>query len=181
MFNLFGKKKEPASKGIFTDKVFISTEAKMNACAELARERPITLFVAWFPDTLSRFRQFFETRGIAPEILMEARQLHSSIVQKHTIVFVEHYPLNEKETSLVSGWEQEEILVYSALDEPLFKHFGSEKMIPLIRMLGMKENEAIEHPMVTQSINKGQQKIAGQVSLETSARSQEDWMRMNLA
>lgn len=66
------------------------------------------------------------------------------------------------------------------MDEPLFKHLGSDKMIPLIKLLGMNENESIEHSYVTQSIIKGQQKIAGKVTIEQSANSQEEWMERNL-
>ena len=49
-----------------------------------------------------------------------------------------------------------------------------------MKMLGMKEDEVIEHKMVTKSIIKGQEKIAQQVSLEQSANSQEEWMRKNV-
>jgi preprotein translocase subunit SecA len=66
------------------------------------------------------------------------------------------------------------------MDEPLFKHFGSEKMIPLMKLLGMKENEVIEHSFVSQSIIKGQNKIAAMVSFEQSADSQKEWLERNL-
>jgi preprotein translocase subunit SecA len=46
--------------------------------------------------------------------------------------------------------------------------------------LGMKEDEAIEHPMITQSIANAQEKIEAKVSLEQSARSQAEWMDRNL-
>jgi preprotein translocase subunit SecA len=65
------------------------------------------------------------------------------------------------------------------MDEPLFKHLGSEKMIPMMKLLGMKENEVIEHSLVTKSIIKGQAKIAAQVTLEQSAQSQEEWLERN--
>ena len=71
-------------------------------------------------------------------------------------------------------------MVYSAMDEPLFKHFGSEKLIPLMKMMGMKENEVIEHSMVSKSIVSGQKKIEEQVSFEQSASSQAEWMERNL-
>jgi preprotein translocase subunit SecA len=66
------------------------------------------------------------------------------------------------------------------MDEPLFKHFGSDKMIPLIKLLGMKESESIEHSYVTESITKGQKKIADKVIVEQSANSQGEWMERNL-
>jgi preprotein translocase subunit SecA len=66
------------------------------------------------------------------------------------------------------------------MDEPLFKHFGSDKMIPLIKLLGMKGSESIEHSYVTESITKGQKKIADKVIVEQSAQSQGEWMERNL-
>ncbi|MBK7308447.1 MAG: hypothetical protein IPI88_16550 [Chitinophagaceae bacterium] len=66
------------------------------------------------------------------------------------------------------------------MDEPLFKHFGSDKLIPLMKMMGMKEDEVIEHNMVSKSIIKGQEKIGEQVTLEQAAVSQEEWMRKNI-
>jgi len=81
---------------------------------------------------------------------------------------------------LIKNCKSEKIIVFMALYEPLFKHFGSEKLIPLMKMLGMKEDEVIEHNMVTKSIIRGQEKIAEQVILEQTAGSQEDWMRKNV-
>ena len=49
-----------------------------------------------------------------------------------------------------------------------------------MKMLGMKEDEAIGHSMVSNSILKGQEKIARKAVLEISAHSQAEWMEMNL-
>jgi hypothetical protein len=53
-------------------------------------------------------------------------------------------------------------------------------MIPLMKLLGMKEDEVIEHSFVSKSIIKGQAKIAGMVNLEQPANSQEEWLEKNL-
>ena len=71
-------------------------------------------------------------------------------------------------------------MVFSAMDEPLFKFFGSEKVIPLMKMLGMKEEKAVEHPMVSKSIINAQQKIASKVITEQPANSQAEWMEKNM-
>ena len=81
---------------------------------------------------------------------------------------------------MIKNWDAEKIIVFSAMDEPIFKHFGSDKLIPLMKMMGMKEDEVIEHNMVSKSIIKGQEKIGEQVTLEQSAGSQEEWMRKNI-
>ena len=180
LFNLFGSSKEVSPERKFTDKVYISTEAKMNACLQLFREQPGTVFIAWFTSTAKNFKDFFQQQGGDTSCIIEARMIHSGKLSNHVPVFIEHYPLHEKELALIENWEQKKITVYSAMDEPLFKHLGSDKMIPLIKLLGMKENESIEHDYVTQSIIKGQQKIAAKVTIEQTANSQEEWMDRNL-
>jgi hypothetical protein len=180
VFNLFGKKDDDAENHIFTDRAYVSTAAKMKACADLASKQPNHLFICWFADSATKFKAFFIQRGLDEEQVIEVRQLHAAKLLNKIPVFVEHYPLHEKEIDLIKNWQTEKIIVFSALDEPLFKHFGSDKLIPLMKMMGMKEDEVIEHSMVSKSIIKGQEKIAQQVTLEQSAASQEEWMRKNI-
>ncbi len=180
LFNLFGSKEEDKEPRIFRDRMYMGSEAKMNACAQLAKEQPDTLFIAWFSDTAKKYKAFFIEKGLDENSIAEARLLHAAQLQSHTPVFVEHYPLNAKELTFAQKWDIQNVIVYSAMDEPLFKHFGSDKMIPLIKLLGMKESESIEHSYVTESIVKGQKKIADKVIVEQSASSQDEWMERNL-
>lgn len=180
LFNLFGSKKKDKEDRTFKDRVYIGYEAKMNACALLAKEQPDTLFIAWFTDTAKQFKAFFIAQGLDENRITEARYIHATQLQKNTPVFVEHYPLPAKELNLVENWNIQNIVVYSAMDEPFFKYFGSDKMIPLIKMMGMEESESIEHSFVTESIIKGQQKIAEKVIVDQSAKSQAEWMEKNL-
>lgn len=180
LFNLFGKKEDEADNHVFIDRAYVSTAAKMNACADLAKKEPNHVFICWFADTSTQFKEYFRQQGLDENMVTETHHLHASKLLNKTPVFVEHYPLHSNELDLIKNWDAKNIVVYSALDEPLFKHFGSDKLIPLMKMMGMKEDEVIEHAMVTKSIIKGQEKIAEQVTLEQSAASQEDWMRKNI-
>ncbi len=180
LFNLFGSKEKEKETRIFKDSVYMGSEAKMNACAVLAKEQPNTLFIAWFGDTAKKFRTFFIEKGLDENSIAEARLMHSAQLQGHIPVFIEHYPLHTKELEFVENWKIQNIIVYSAMDEPLFKHFGSDKMIPMIKLMGMKDSESIEHSYVTESIIKGQKKIAAKVMVEQSANSQDEWMERNL-
>ena len=179
-FNLFGKKETSSTDNIFIDRAYVSTAAKMNACLELARKEPGYLFISWFSDTAKEFKDFFRQHAVDEIRISEARYVHAPMLQNKKPVFVEHHPLHAKELELIKNWDAKNIIVFSALDEPLFKHFGSDKVIPMMKMLGMKENEAIEHSMVSKSIIKGQEKIASLVSLEQSAGSQAEWMEKNI-
>ncbi len=180
LFNLFGKKDGGAESHVLVDRAYVSTAAKMQACAKLANAEPNHLFICWFADTAAQFKAFFMQEGLDESLITETHHLHASKLLNKIPVFVEHYPLHTKELDLIKNWQTEKIIVFSALDEPLFKHFGSDKIIPLIKMLGMKEDEAIEHKMVTKSIINGQEKIAQIITVEQSASSQEEWMRKNV-
>jgi len=171
LFNLFGKKDEGADNHVFVDRAYVTTAAKMNACAALARKEPDRLFICWFADTAVKFKEFFSQQGLDENLITEIHHLYASKLLNRKPVFVEHYPLHTKELQLIRNWDAEKIIVFSAMDEPLFKHFGSEKLIPLMKMLGMKEDEVIEHNMVSKSILKGQEKIAEQVQIEQTADS----------
>ena len=178
--NLFGKKEGNETDTIFKDKVYVNSTGKMNACLQLAKIQPGIIFIAWFKQTAEMFKASFEKNGIDESRILLAVTFDKTIVQKHQTVFLEHYPLNAKELELVNNWQLINMLVFSAMDEPLFKHFGSDKMIPLIKLFGMKESEAIEHSYVTESIVKGQGKIANKVITEQTADSQAEWMIKNM-
>ena len=177
---LFGKKETEDKDHLFKDMVYVSTEAKIKACAALAKENESTIFIAWFTDTVKQFRDYFLANGLDENRITEAKYFTALQLQSYVPVFAEHYPLHSKEENFVANWKIKNIMVYSAMDEPLFKHFGSEKLIPLMKMMGMKENEVIVHSMVSKSIISGQKKIEEQVSIEQPASSQGQWMERNL-
>ncbi len=177
---LFGKKDEDTEGLLFSDRAYMTTIAKMHACLELSQKDNSYVFIAWFRETATAFRKYFLEHGASAERIIYCKQLNASSLNNKKPVFTEHYPIYTREEELVKGWGIEKIPVYSALDEPLFKHFGSEKLIPMMKLMGMKENEVIEHSMVTRSIIKGQRKIESQVNFEQDAGSQEEWMKKNL-
>lgn len=176
--NLFGNSEE--KDYLFSHKVYMTSEGKKLACLKLARENEKSIFIAWFRDTAEEFGTFFKGNGIEETRVKLATEVSRIDSHKQQPVFLEHYPLHEKEKALAENWGIMNIPVFSAMDEPLFKHLGAEKMIPMMKLLGMKESEAIQHPMVSKSIIKGQKSIAEKVELEQAANSQTEWMQKNL-
>jgi sulfite reductase alpha subunit-like flavoprotein len=179
LFNLFGKKEEKNER-IFKDVVWIDAEAKNNALLQLVRQQPGTLLVAWFPDAAAQLRQFLEGHGVDGNCVVEAKTLTPQHAAQHTVVFVEHYPLHEKELALAEKLHLQTADVHGALDEPIFVYFGSEKMLPMIKMLGFKASDPIRHAYVTTSVIKAQEKMAAKVTLEQSATSLGSWIEKNL-
>jgi hypothetical protein len=89
------------------------------------------------------------------------------------VVFAEHYPLREKEQALFEKLQLNPAIVYSSLTEPLFKAFGGENIISLVQKLGIDENEAMEHKMISNYIIKAQEKLKKKVIIDNSAGSAE--------
>jgi hypothetical protein len=96
------------------------------------------------------------------------------------IVFAEHHPLSAKEMALFSALHVKEIPVLSSLDEPFFMRFGGERTIELMKKLGMNKDEVIGSGVITKAIRNAQQKIEKQVKAEREARSQQEWLTLNL-
>lgn len=174
----FLKKKDKGPK--ITDLVFASSTGKLHALAEAAKHNTNTVFIAWFEESLEQLQKHFQQQQIQTEVL-SYRQIHAGNVQGNTIIFIEHYPLQAKETEIFSLLANKNITVYSSLDEPLFKHFGGENIAGLLSKLGMNENEAISHSMITSSIKNVQEKLATKMLTEHSANSMEDWFRKNVS
>lgn len=174
MFSFFRKKETGPT---VNDIVFATSKAKWHALAELARPDATIVFVAWFDESREQLERYFEMRNIASKVSMyrEAGGEANS-----TNIFIEHYPLAEKEKTAFHSLAQRRVDVYSSLDEPMFRQFGADKIASMLSKMGLQENEAISHPMITKSIRNIQQKIASKVLIDQSARSMQEWMQKNV-
>jgi hypothetical protein len=175
MFSFFHKTAGPK----ITDLVFAKQAAKWNGLLAAAKRNPETIFVAWFDDSLEKLQLFFESHQATPQ-LITARQVHSGIVAGKPVIFIEHYPLKEKELLVYSSLIGQRLTVYSSLDEALFRVFGGDRISSLLEKMGMEENEAINHSMVTKAIANAQEKLAQKVSVDQSARSMDEWLQKNV-
>ncbi|MEO5945256.1 MAG: hypothetical protein ABIP79_00455 [Chitinophagaceae bacterium] len=176
MFNLFKKKSERAK---VTDIVFISTAEKHKVMLEDWKKDQSITYIFWFEDSLNEALSFFSASAAEEITLLLVRQTSSPQLSGKIPVFAEHHPLETKEQDFYRKMNMNQVKVYSALNEPLYKHFGAEKIIDLMRKLGIKENEAIEHKMISSSIKKAQNEIQKNVVVEQTAHSQSDWLQKN--
>jgi hypothetical protein len=103
---------------------------------------------------------------------------------KVTFLFAGHYPLPTKEKPVVQKlaltFPKSEMIFCSSLDDPSFSVFGSDRMVDLLDKLGMKEDEAIEHALVTKAMENAREKVENTVRNEITANSEEDWFAKNL-
>ena len=178
MFNLFKKKDSNAAKVI--DHIWITEAAKLNAMAEQWKKNSNSVWICWFDDTLRRIEEKFATISSEAAPLLTAREVTAGHLDGKIVFFAEHHPMQEKEKQLFEKLHLKEAIVWSAMDEPLFKHFGADKIVQMMRQLGMQENEMIQHNLISKSIRNAQEKIADKVQVELSAHSQADWLQKNL-
>lgn len=176
MFNLFKKKSEVIK---VIDTVFISTAAKYQVMLDEWRKNQSIAYIFWFDDSFNEAAAFFSSATAEEITLLLTRQTTSQQLSGKIPIFAEHYPLETKEQDFYKKLNLDVVKVYSALDEPLYKHFGADRIIDLVQKLGMKESEVIEHKMVSSSIKKAQQKIEKNVVFEQTAHSQSDWLQKN--
>ena len=177
MFNLF-KKKEATIKII--DKIWMAEAVKFQSLVEEWKKDNTIIYIFWFDETLRNAESFFAKEITEPAPLLSAREATIAYLKGKNIIFAEHYPLQQKEKELYQKLNLEKVNVWSALDEPLFQIFGSEKIIQLMKQLGMKENESVQHTMLSKSIQNAQDKIEKKVQVEHTAHSQKDWFEINL-
>ena len=100
------------------------------------------------------------------------------------ILFYGHYPIPEKENQLLGKIAMtinptKEIKFFSSLDDRAFEMFGAENIKAIMEKMGLKEDEAIEHAMVTKSMSRAREKIATGVSQEVSASTEAEWYQRN--
>ena len=175
LFN-FSKKKAAEIR----DLIWINHSAKIEGTKKFIKEHDNIVLIAWFQGAYDEFNQQLNARdGLGLEILM-ARTVHVSTIIGKNLVFLEHYPIRSKEEEFIQKAEPTKVFYLSSLDEPLFKQFGGEKVIQMMKNLGMKEDEFIEHPMISKAIESAQRKIAEKISVENSANSTVEWFERNL-
>jgi hypothetical protein len=177
LFDIFSKKEKlPEMK----DMVWKNLNGKFSGLLKLIEQYPESVWISWFSDTQSIFNQFLKS-GISKQIEIKmAKNVKPSMIENKTVVFLEHYPLRLEEEKLIQLWKPKEIFVLNSLDEPLFEAFGAQRIITLMENMGMKDDEQIQHDMVTKSIKRAQEKLQQKVVIENSANSSKDWFKMNI-
>lgn len=99
------------------------------------------------------------------------------------IIVIERYPVPAPDQRIErfadSLHGHVELEFHGALDEPLFRLFGGDRLMGVLSQLGLKEDECIEHTVINSSIRRAQEKLAELVLVESTADSMEEWLERN--
>jgi len=161
------------------DMIWMSKSAKLNGCKNLVASFPDALVVAWFSDTVDDFARFLNEQNNLGVEIHQARSILSVQAANKMLILLEHYPMRSKEIEFIASMNPQKVFVLSSLDEPLFEQFGSDRIIQLMQSLGMKDDEMIQHPMISKAIENAQEKLEKKVTFENSASSAKDWFDRN--
>jgi hypothetical protein len=176
MFNFFRKR---TSAFRISDIIWMREENKWQGCMDLLQKDPSVLFICWFDATQEAFENFLQEKNNVPAAIINARQATAQQLVGKKVVFIEHYPIRNKEQQLFEELHLTEVRIYSALEEPLFRQFGSDKIIQVMKQMGMKETSSIENNMISKAIGNAQDKIENKVTVDQAAHSQADWIQKN--
>ncbi|MCD6011342.1 MAG: hypothetical protein K0Q79_1204 [Flavipsychrobacter sp.] len=160
------------------DVIFLGEAGFTKAIASWLQQNASGIVVVWFQDGLGQLRHALG--NIPGDKFVLAYRLTNTPGNTAPVLFAGHYPLRAAETDLCDRAGAKEMLVYSHLDMPLFRKFGSDKVKGMMVSMGMNEDEPLTHPLITKSIGNAQEKIEKKCITDMHAQSEEDWFRMNL-
>ena len=205
MFNLFSKK----TKTEFSDSVWMTKDAKNKGLIDFIRSSGrLNLFImSWFSESLDELVKILTEASVnfvkvdsLSDLRIENKVtlLHTDLVNRPFAsspisiklqenqaycIFCEHFPLHTTEMktyeTVSNLFKKPQIMVYQSLDQKLFEIFGSERIVSLMKSMGMQENESIEHSMISKAITNAQKKIEKKLRVEQKAKSEEEWFRLN--
>jgi hypothetical protein len=99
------------------------------------------------------------------------------------IYFPSHYPMvatEQKVLTKLAAMGFNSFVFCLSFDDPLLKMFGSEKILPLLEKMGLEDEEALEHKIITLSINNARDKVGKKVRTEIQASSPQEWFALNV-
>ncbi len=99
------------------------------------------------------------------------------------IYFPSHYPMvatEQKVLTKLAAMGFNSFVFCLSFDDPLLKMFGSENILPLLEKMGLEDEEALEHKIITLSINNARDKVAKKIRSEILARSPQEWFALNV-
>lgn len=170
----FFKSKGPVVK----DVVFLNAQGYTNAISRWVGEHGDGVVAVWFQSDTEQLRALLT--GVDPGRIIQADRLGFSHGENRTILFAGHHPLRKREADLCEELGLSEMLVYTHLDMPLLRYFGSEKISEMMVKMGMNEDEPLTHVMITKAIAGAQDKIAKTCIADMNSLSEDEWIKMNV-
>lgn len=195
-FDMF--RSTPSKVTVLPDVIWLTQQAKHAGLARAvsdalsAPEPPdAVLLVGHFPNTAAELRRLLDEGRIAgPVAVVTTDDLRGTAegmsLEESRIILItvgERHPLRSHDEAIAEFAEglscQSRLVYHISLDEPLMEIFAGEWVQSMLKNLGMKEDEAIESPMVARRIKDAQRKMEDRCRSDFPAASAEEWMAKN--
>ena len=174
MFSLFRKDNSPVVKDI----VYLDEPAHVAAVCGWLQQHPEGRAAMWFHNDLEKLKEAIPADLVHQCVL--ADRLAFGHPGENNVLFAAHYPLRNTELDLCRELGLKEMLVYTHLDSPFLKSFGGGHLKELMIKMGMNGQESLTHPMISKAFKNAQEKLAKHVFADTGARSEEEWLKLNI-
>jgi hypothetical protein len=177
-------KKSPPPDPPSVDRVWRDLGARDRALIREAANRDLAL-VAFFEATATHVReQLLRARpDSAPEVRLAVDV--GKLRRPPAILVVERHPHPEENRALLIRLSELAPGVvptfFSAIDDPLMRTFGGDRIVALLDALGLEPDEPIEHRMVSEAMANARRKVADRLGSgpPARARSMEEWFTRN--
>jgi len=193
MFGLFkSKKKEIITK----DFIYKNEAVKYKSMLQHLKDQEKSILIYYFEDTKNAIQEVLNTAPInySTDVnsfvtkvwLINANTiLNKSDIGNRTVFFAEHHPSfsreNEIKQHLLEIEGIKEVIFYTSFEDKLLQLFGSERILQLMEKMGFKDDEVIEHTMISTSIERAQKRIDEKLSIHNNnTRQRKDWFEINL-
>ncbi|MFN3315609.1 MAG: hypothetical protein ACK40K_02270 [Raineya sp.] len=206
MFSFFGKKTIPLVK--LEDIVWVSQNTRFTGLLQKAQKsietKPVFV-VYFFEDTKNTLQEIFKVAQkpyrfvasaddvkddkhilifSAKELVYHSAKLKNLFVSKEfEVLFAEHYPLNEPEEEVLHKISdisfRAKAYAYTDFEDGLLKQFDGERILEMMKKMGMNEHESISHSLVSKAIKEAKKKVSEKVRHEQTATSSQEWFRKN--
>jgi hypothetical protein len=208
LFDFFKSSKVPYSDKVWMTKD-AAMKGMMTEALRALTQSSVPVILSWFSDKQQEVIDFTVLKNIPciqvdsnstveqnkSVLLMDAQALNSSVrtmnflVQQSkttpvSLLFYGHYPIPEKENELLRKISATlnlgvQSTFFSSLDDPAFEMFGAGNLKSIMEKMGLKEDQPIEHAMVTKSMFRARAKIAAGVAQESPAATESAWYQKN--
>ncbi|HLP11227.1 MAG TPA: hypothetical protein VK177_04785 [Flavobacteriales bacterium] len=172
---LFGSKNDRAKRtGLQkTDRVYIDRKAANRAiirhCVESGQLQRQLIIIYFFKETKAEFEvavtNATNVSWVNAFFPAQIRQAGIGGWDNVDVIVAETYPDINTEQQLLdeltnAGYTKPTLTFYNGLDDPTLVLFGAERIQKLMRSLGLKDDEPVEHKMITKSMDRAQEKLS---------------------
>jgi preprotein translocase subunit SecA len=161
------KKKGPKVRYI----VYLSKVMKYKMLLEhLEKSNDTIELIYFFDQTKDEMEKLLKAKGLTNYSLILDKEVGTTSIGNKMIIDV--HPIRSVNQKLIDRFDNtSDLEFWIGLDESIMKMFGQEKLPSLMLKMGMKEDEAIEHKMVSTAIERAQENLESKIESHSDIRA----------